>query len=190
MPQLIVTRRTLISANKMHVLINRIRNTFLLARRAIVRVERYRFHNRRHMLTPPFAGFVDNFLRGRTDSPPPKTSRHFKYYHAWSLPGARSTPAPCTCAAPAHTRNHPRLPPHRVKHLGHGGTPPSGVVCALEGTSLRRPGPRKKPEFLRQTLPPPRPRERAPGPAPAPARAGRRLGARAAPRSGRPTPGV
>src|SRR5690606_4384789 len=77
MPQLIVTRRTLISANKIHVLINRIRNTSLLARRAIVRVERYRFHNRRHTFTPHFARFVDNL---------------------------------------------PRLPPHRVKHLAHGGT--------------------------------------------------------------------
>ena|SRR5690606_308217 len=77
MPQLIVTRRTLISANKIHVLINRIRNTSLLARRAIVRVERYRFHNRRHTFTPHFARFVDNL---------------------------------------------PRLPPHRMKHLAHGGT--------------------------------------------------------------------
>ena len=66
MPQLIVTRRTLISANKMHVLINRMRNTFLLARRAIVRVERYRFHNRRHTFAPPLLDSAEHLGHGGT----------------------------------------------------------------------------------------------------------------------------
>jgi len=163
MPQLSVTRRTLISANKMHVLFNRIRNTFLLARRAIVRVERYRFHNLRHTFTPHFARFVDNLPRlpphrmnisptaaplsgvvgtlGGTSSADRPSGIFPEILRRGPLPDGRAGAWSSTLSRWSRWRRRATRPPHRGSALwrswGAGATPTSALLNPAPPLPLR-----------------------------------------------------